>query len=491
MKNSIAYFQTNIIQKLEETFLSYSTDMTKVAELVQGVTNCMIEFGLCLLAEELESYDSSICEKKYLRPDWYVVRKEEATILTSLGTLHYHKTWFRHKKTGVYECFLDRAMGLEPHARMTEDAEARILEEAVQTSYEKGGKNVSISSEEVSRETVKNKLHHLKFPKKETYPVEKKSVDYLYIEADEDHIALQFREKKGDITENEYHQKNNGAIAKLIYVHEGIEWESDKNKRHVLKNPYYFCRVCEGKENQALWDEVYEYLENTYDLSKVKKIYLSADGGKWITSGKREIAGIMYVLDEFHLKKYLKKITLCFRKIEKELEEELIESICNGTKKEFEEKIEELKQEIPYASGKKRIEEGKSYLLKNWTAAKLRLLRKNKVKGSSTEGHVSHVLSDRMSSRPMGWSKVGMSKMAELRAYYYNGGDMLELVRYQKEELPKAAGNEDIIYSSSQMWREERKRRNELGQLAEIKTYSIPYTQIKKIANFKAQIFGL
>ena len=32
-----------------------------------------------------------------------------------------------------------------------------------------------------------------------------------------------------------------------------------------------------------------------------------------------------------------------------------------------------------------------------------------------------------------------MSKMAELRAYYYNKGDMLELVRYQKEELPKAA----------------------------------------------------
>ncbi len=41
------------------------------------------------------------------------------------------------------------------------------------------------------------------------------------------------------------------------------------------------------------------------------------------------------------------------------------------------------------------------------------------------------------------------------------------------------------------MWREERKRRNELGQLAEMKVYSIPYTQIKKIANFKAQIFGL
>ena len=31
-------------------------------------------------------------------------------------------------------------------------------------------------------------------------------------------------------------------------------------------------------------------------------------------SGKKRIAGITYVLDEFHLKKYLKKITRCFRK---------------------------------------------------------------------------------------------------------------------------------------------------------------------------------
>ena len=111
--------------------------------------------------------------------------------------------------------------------------------------------------------------------------------------------------------------------------------------------------------------------------------------------------------------------------------------------------------------------------------------------GSSTEGHVSHILSERMSSRPMGWSKVGMSKMAELRAYYYNKGDMLELVRYQKEALEKAVCDEVVIYSSTRMWSEKRKRKRELGQMADMRVYSIPYDQIKKIANFKAQIVGL
>ncbi len=52
-----------------------------------------------------------------------------------------------------------------------------------------------------------------------------------------------------------------------------------------------------------------------------------------------------------------------------------------------------------------------------------------------------------MSSRPMGWSRKGAGKMAQLRAYYLNGGDMLELVRYQKKELSKAVGAEYDVLS--------------------------------------------
>ena len=233
---------------------------------------------------------------------------------------------------------------------------------------------------------------------------------------------------------------------------------------------------------------MYEYIEHTYDLSKVKKIYLNADGGSWITTGKRRIAGITYVLDEFHLRKYLQKITKNFKSKQEEVEEELVKIIRKKTKKEFEEKIKELKEKISSDRGKRRIEEGAKYLLGNWNAAKIRLVRKEGVIRSSTESHVSHVLSERMSSRPMGWSNVGMAKMAELRAYYYNGGDMLELVRYQKR-VPKEE-KEEIIYSSNKMWVEERKRQKELGCLAEMKTYRIANAKIRKRLNCKHQICG-
>lgn len=46
----------------------------------------------------------------------------------------------------------------------------------------------------------------------------------------------------------------------------------------------------------------------------------------------------------------------------------------------------------------------------------------------SAEGHVSHVLSKRMSSRPMGWSIAGAERIAQLRCFMYNGGNFLNLV---------------------------------------------------------------
>lgn len=83
--------------------------------------------------------------------------------------------------------------------------------------------------------------------------------------------------------------------------------------------------------------------------------------------------------------------------------------------------------------------------------------------------------------------------MAELRAYHCNKGDMLELVRFQKESAHKVAGAEELSLplSSAEMLRAERTNRNKLGKMADTKIYSIPYTQVKKIANFKNQITGL
>lgn len=203
---------------------------------------------------------------------------------------------------------------------------------------------------EVKKQTVKNKIHALKFPENMEKSEKKRELGYLYIEADEDHASLQFREKKGDLAEGNHH-KNNCLITKLIYVHEGIEKEAPESKRHKLVNPHY-------------------------NLDKVKKIYPSTDGGGWIKSGMKRIAGITYVLDELRT------------------------AVRSKNKKDFEGIVERLEGCLKNEEGTDRIAEAKEYILSNWTSAKLRLRHQNGVKGSNTEGHVSHVLSSRMSSRP-------------------------------------------------------------------------------------------
>lgn len=70
-------------------------------------------------------------------------------------------------------------------------------------------------------------------------------------------------------------------------------------------------------------------------------------------------------------------------------------------------------------------------------------------------------------------------------------GNMLELVRFQKKELPMVAGAEEVVYSSAKMIVAENAARRELGVYADIPIYSIPYPQIKKMAAIKNHIWGL
>ena len=489
MYNSIKYFNEECINRFEKLEDSFMKEPQKFAEYVLELTKELHNLGLRMIQESLEEMNAMLRTSQKRLQHWIVESHDTKQLITSLGTVTFEKTLFTNRETGQSEYLLDRIIGLEKHERISEDAMARMLKEAVQTSYRRGGEETSLTTE-VGKQTVKNKIHALEFPRNEDKPEKKKEIEYLYIEADEDHASLQFREKKGDLEENENHQKNNCLITKLVYVHEGIEKEAPKSKRHKLVNPYFFCGTSYGEENTEFWDEVYEYINNHYDLDKVKKIYLNADGGNWIKSGMKRIAGITYVLDEFHLEKYLTKLTSHMKDSREDAADELRTAIRSKTKKDFEEIVERLEGCLENETGVKRIAGAKEYILSNWTAAKLRLRHQNGVKGSSTEGHVSHVLSSRMSSRPMGWSKTGATKMAKLRAYELNGGDLLELVRYQKRDLQKAAGAEYDVLSSTQMIQSEKNRHGELGKYMETISHSVSL-QNRKNVYFNSHIWGL
>lgn len=85
-------------------------------------------------------------------------------------------------------------------------------------------------------------------------------------------------------------------------------------------------------------------------------------------------------------------------------------------------------------------------MLGNWSAVR-RTLRNMLVNGCSAESHVSHVLSDRLSSRPMGWSQIGADRMSKLRCYDRNNGrdKIIQLVRYSRNQRHLPATGTDVI----------------------------------------------
>lgn len=440
MEKSILEFQKNGIPSLEKVSLKFFEDPTKIAEFIYGIQESVLQLGLNIIKEQFEALDEAICRNGKRKEHWEVVKHDEKAVTTSIGDLAFRKTLFRNKKTGEARYLVDELLGFEKHDRMTEDAAAKMLKEAAESSYRKAGEEMSILSG-MSKQTVKNKLHLLLFPEYE-HKGSKKKVRNLYIDADEDHIPLQYLSVKGDIEEG----TDNNIPGKLVYVYEGIEREAPKSDRYRLIEPHYFSGVYEGKENGRIWDEVREYIEAKYDLDSVKHIYLNSDGGTWITGGSKKIHGLIRVLDEYHLSKYLTSMTTHLWDSTEDARDMLRETIRKRTKEDFGRLCDKIYADADADDGaRNRVEKGRSYILNNWTPAKVRLQKRSGVLGSSTEGHVSHVLASRMSSRPMGWSKVGANQMAKLRAYYWNKGDMLELVRYQKEAVSKAAGAEECL----------------------------------------------
>jgi adenylate kinase len=89
----------------------------------------------------------------------------------------------------------------------------------------------------------------------------------------------------------------------------------------------------------------------------------------------------------------------------------------------------------PSEKKKGRMKQAKNYILNNWEGI-INLFTEEKYR-CSAEGHVSHILSARLSSRPMGWSIIGADEMARMRTYKANGGSIKEYYRKLRAERKK------------------------------------------------------
>jgi F0F1-type ATP synthase epsilon subunit len=270
---------------------------------------------------------------------------------------------------------------------------------------------------------------------------EKRQVEIVYIEADEDHVAL---------------QNGGNILAKVIYVHEG---KTEVNRgRQELRNVRYISGAAESSED--LWLKVADYLEAAYDTKVIRKVFISGDGHGWIREGLNWIDKSVFVLDRFHLAKYIRKATAHMEYAR----ESLWGYVERGMSRAVGDLLDILANEAERGHKQQEVREAKRYIFNHWEA--IQRQKSREYVGCSAEGHVSHVLSARCSSRPMGWSVMGLDLMVKMRAFQFNGGNLYDFVRAQKKNQEK---DKRIQRMDQRVLRQARKAIDEtLGNLAAV-----------------------
>ena len=438
MYHSILQFVEKDIIEIEKIFGKILTGEKDADDLSQEVVTRLNSLACRLISEMYEKLDETIRESVARKKKWTIEqRNEPKELLDVAGMLHFTRTGYEDKRTGKYIYLLDKILGIEGHQRITLGAAAKILEETVLTSYAKGGKAAS-PTDAASKQAVKDLVHgtDIDFPEPERK--EKKKLRYLHIVADEDHVSAQFWNKKGDLKIDEKGNKINTIISKIIVVYEDVINESgelSKNPRYRLVGKKTFSGVHKGEtENYRFWEKVRDYIEKNYDMDVLERVYITGDGGAWIKAGTEIIENSRFVLDKFHMMKYINTSVAHLLDSADDVKSEIWECVNSADRKGLKEVYQRILDATENKNKYEEVEGALKYLLNHWSGIKIRVEEPGGCWKCCAEGQVSHILSARMSSRPMGWSKWGCHQMSQLRAYHENGGKIIELLKYQKEK---------------------------------------------------------
>lgn len=414
MENILHDFNQNVIN-LVTNYLKNSISDGNLSNFTDDLVMNFADLGR-KVTEFLVNYaEKTIFELKDRKSLFESLEKDERTIITIFGNIFFERRYYRNKETNEKVYLLDEFLALEPKQRMLSNVKERLVEEAVETSYQRAGEKAAYGVN-ISKQTVMNEIESLDLDKHlEGKKLEKKKkVKILYVIADEDHVHLQ----KGGIEE-----------PRAVIVYDSIE---SNGKRIELKNKKHFGGIYKNRIDD-LWETVMTYIDNTYDVDYLEKAYLSGDGANWIKTGLEWIIKSVYVLDEFHLKKAVNGIVGRIskdNKAEKEnLKYRLKNSIRNLDFDTFKELSYEILAEEMNKSTRKRKEELMNYILNNVEGITNLYKNKDVLHGCSAEGHISHIYSDRMSSRPMGWKTKNVNNMSKLRLLREDHVPIKEIVK--------------------------------------------------------------
>lgn len=468
---------SSFVKALREIEVSFLEEPTDFYNLETSVKNCTDSFSAAYIGAILSAFDQDIFNSGVRKSKYTAVRHDQRTLLTTVGDVVFDCTYYKSRLDDSYHYLLNERIGLDSRERFSEAAEASILIAAAKHSYEEATHAIP-SRSGISKTSVMNKVHGIAEDLPCSPNEQQKSCRFLYIDADEDHVAEQH---------GRWSTQNKGFISRLVYIYEGKE-EDPVSGRIRLINKHYFSGVYEGEAGiRQLWEEVQAFIIKNYDLDALERIYINGDGASWIRSGTQYIAKSVYCVDKFHMSKYINAASNQMLDGKEEAKRNLYRLIHKGERKEFKAYLQEMASCV---NNPDPVAELYSYALGNWQAV-MRSYHDENFIGCSAEGHVSSVLSARLSSRPMGWSKEGADRTSRLRCFIKNEGEgkIIDLVRKSREEMKlQRTGTDDIeirqIHVGELLW----KRGNSDKAYVESIQASVPGLTVRKTMAIRSQM---
>ena len=425
MENIIQQITLELVEKINEK--AFSKDLTDLDKLAADLFEDCTEYAKLMIREVIRIRNLQLREDKAFRKQENLILKEKERprqILTKLGMLEWNRDYYYDKAEEHYVFPLDHMLGIRSYERIGDEVTAQLLNRATEVSFAKSADIVTGGM--VSRQSVHNHILKADIPEKQP-EVCKKEVKRLHVYADEDHVHMQKPGKqRGKLNQ----------MVPLVTVTEGTQFIG--NRRNQTIEPMHF--VDEKQSAKNLWKSVEGYMAKAYDVEQIEKIYIHGDGGKWIQNGLEYFPNVIHVMDGYHFFKALRALAKKFP------QRNVRTAILNALNEDDRRKADIYIQEL--AGEDADVLKFGTYLFGNWD--EIRNLITLDIPGSCTEGQVSHILAERFSRNPMGWSKSGLGKLSKLRVYCCNGGKLTaeDLKRkHEKESYSKYADrfiNENI-----------------------------------------------
>lgn len=383
-----------------------------------------LDDSICSIAKTslvsiFESMDKAYCSSLERKRKYHIKAHLPRTILTVFGEITFTRTFYSNKLNKGSYCYLDRYLGLKKNDYFDPYIKATIIEFSANNSIptvcsminELIGNKIKLKDKVnyLNRQTVRNII----LDSKPSTPTKKQldTPDTLYIIADE----------KWCHTQRNDHES---VMVKSVVVFDSI----NSKPRRFLNNKRIFA---DFKSNKFL-DDILDYLYYSYDLDKVKNIFILGDGAPWIKSLSYHFkvnpsTNVIFALDKFHFKQAIHHICL-----DKDAEGTLSNFVIHNNKSDFIEACNNIAAFYPHRS--QTIEEKKTYILNNWKYI-LNLYKFNL--SCPMESQISHNLAYLLTSRPKGYSLKMLDKILQIRLLFKNNENikLLFLNNFNNSEI--------------------------------------------------------